>query len=485
MARASTCKLIAFFSFTVMCLHATLANAADCDRGQRVAIDLFQAADGHAIQRSCLNRKVRIKKTRVDGRTYRSAEVRTSRHVGCMVSNEIRDFGSAMQGTWNRLVDQNWATIGPRTIVFDSVQSGTTVNPTRRTFVSHVPLDSDYATINLTKRGGGSTTQIAVCSHGPDGDTRLEHSAVIAGDRPDGYVWSPPEMEDMLNRIVSIQIQPTSAAKRIGYVLQVNKGEAAELVEEETPSSSEQEAAPASGATLPGGPTQGVQLPTGPVSLPGTASSNPGSTTSQPTGSQMTPALPGVTGANLPQEADSTATGLEDVSATSGQCLVTTTRRFPEIRLRCGLSSEDEKVDVNDDFLADCPLVAGDTVNVEVVEGQKEIRITGRATGGEWCATRYSPGYYVGPCSSRKTDESTTQVRTYFYQGRKLVDSVIPATCKPARLEAGKYRVITEIRTSGKSGSPGIETREGGLNLAGEEMIGDVSGLLNQPITPR
>ncbi|MDH3280880.1 MAG: hypothetical protein OEQ18_07100 [Gammaproteobacteria bacterium] len=374
-----------------------------------------------------------------------------------------------MHASWNEFADDNWATIGPRKLEFDTLQSGTVVNPTRRTFVSAIPLESDYAKITLTKRGGRSTTQIAVCSHGPDGDTRVEHSTIITGDRPDGYQWSPPELEGMLDRLISIQIQPTSAARQLGYVLQVNKGPLVEPVEEEQPSSSPPAEEPsADNISLPGGPTQGVQLPTSPVSLPGSESSSGGPT---PGASDSVPAATG----SVPA----------DASAAAGQCLVTTTRRFPEIKLRCGLSVRDESARISEDFLADCPLIAGDTVNVEIDEQQREIRITGRASGSEWCSTSYPPGYYTGPCFSERTDASTTRTLTYFYQGRKIIETVTPQTCDPARLEPGTYRVITETRVNNPDQRSKLEIQEAGLRLEGDEMIGDVTGLLSEPITQK
>lgn len=90
-----------------------------------------------------------------------------------------------MHASWNEVADDNWAAIEPRELKFNVVQSGTVLNPKKRTFVSTVPLVSDYAQIILTTRGGRSTKQIAVYSHGPDGDTRLENNTVLVVDRPD------------------------------------------------------------------------------------------------------------------------------------------------------------------------------------------------------------------------------------------------------------------------------------------------------------
>lgn len=443
------------------------ANAADCDRGAAVAADLFGAADDHARAQQCKNKPVYITRRGASGI---ERILGRARFAGCRVYKIAGSFAARMHASWNEFADDNWATIGPRQLVFETVQSGTVVNPTRRTFVSAVPLESDYAKITLTKRGGRSTAQIAVCSHGPDGDTRLEHSAVIAGDRSDGYQWSPPELEGMLDRLISVQIQPTTAARQLGYVLQVNKGPLVEPVEEEEPepTSPPAEEPSAGGVALPGGPTPGVQLPTSPASLPGAVPSSGGST---PDASDSVRPSP--------------APGPAQAPATAGQCLVTTTRHFPNIKLRCGLSVRDETVRISEDFLADCPLIAGDTVNVEIDEHHKKFLITGRASGGEWCSTSYPPGYYSGPCFSERSDASTTQTVTYFHQGKRIIESVVPNTCEPARLGAGTYRIVTVTSVKKTGQGSDLEIREAGLRLEGEEMIGDVTGLLSDPIAQK
>ena len=444
-------------------LLAGIANAADCDRGKKIAANIFEGADGEARQRNCFRRRIRIKRIRLeDGRRVIRPQVVMSKHVGCIIDEKATGFANAMERLWDRLAGDSWATLGPRQIRYNNVQGGTVVNPTKRTFISYLPLDSDSATISLTKRGGGASTEVAVCSHGPDGDTRLEYSEVISGNTQDGYEWSPPELHSMINRMISIQVQPAGVGKKFGYVLRVSKGEIAELVENEDPASTEptDDLPPDSGPDSPVLPTQGELLPTSPLSLPGTAPVEQDGTAV---------ALPGVGGGSLPPAGDLAGQGPANVGANSGQCLVTSTRRFPKIQLRCGLSARDETVDLNDDFLADCPLIAGDMVNVEVDDERRELRITGRASGGQWCASRYSPGYYTGPCYSDRTDESTTQVRTYFFQGRKLVDSVIPASCKPARLAAGVYRVISETRGNSEGGGSSLELREAGLRLEGRD----------------
>lgn len=474
---------LALVSCALVILYSSLAGAADCDRGATVAADLFGAAEDHAVELSCKGKHVFVVQYDEDGGII-GRKSYPAKFAACQVGEAFSGFASAMHTIWKRLADDNWATIGPRKIEFDSVQSGTVVNPTRRTFVSAVPLASDSAQVTLTKRGGRSTTQIAVCSHGLGGDTRLERTVVIPGDWPDGYQWSPPELEGVLDRLISIQIQPTNVARQLGYALQVNKGPLVEAIEEEQSTADESsDKDPANdNINLPRGPTTGVQLPTSPVSLPGSVPDSgypaPNSTGALP---GISGSMPGVGGATQTQTTPTPA----GVSTNTGQCLVTTTRRFPEIRLRCGLSVSDQIVRVDEGYLADCPLIAGDTVAVEVDERQREIRITGRVSGGSWCATGYSPGYYTGPCLSERTDALTTQTRTFFFQGRKMIDSIIPKTCDPARLEAGTYRVISETRTNTSGQGSKLEIREVGLRLEGDEMIGDISGLLSEAITQK
>lgn len=219
---------------------------------------------------------------------------------------------------------------------------------------------------------------------------------------------------------------------------------------------------PQTTATETGG---GIVSPSAPVARP---------TTTSGTIATATPQLP--TATRVDQSPP------DQAIQNSGQCMVTSTRSFPVLYLRCGVSVRDEKTIVSEDYLADCPLIAGDNVNVQVVEGQNNLQITGRASGGDWCGTTYQPGYYTGPCSSAKSETGTEQTKTSFYQGRKSVKSVQPNACTPVRLKPGVYRVIVETYGN-KDGKKIAEISEGGLKLAGEELVGDVSGMVSQPIT--
>ena len=138
--------IVMIVSSLLVFFQAPVASAADCDRGATVAADLFRAADDHARARNCRDKLVRVMHRRRNGE-FVVRETRRVKYAGCVVGRNVSGFASAMQTSWNSFVNDNWATIGPRELEFDMVQSGTVVNPTKRTFVSVVPLESDYATV--------------------------------------------------------------------------------------------------------------------------------------------------------------------------------------------------------------------------------------------------------------------------------------------------------------------------------------------------
>lgn len=525
------------------------SRAADCSNGAEVAADLFPEADREAARRQCRDLTVRVPAAAVavvnpvaganmavggeivdalpgpdsggflkpigkvagalqaGGETV-EAGVRKAIYAGCILYKEFTGFAGELVQYWNQLAANQWATLGPRQLEYDTVQTGTVVNPTKRTFVSAVPLESDSFNITVTKKGGGSSTHVVVCSHGSDGSSRLERDTIIAGDRPDGFAWSTGPIEGALDRIVSVQLEPQGMARRLGYTLKAEKGPLAEPAPQEAaPPATPPEPAPsAQAAPLPGGGVAPVPPSVGAGALPGTTA---------PVGRTHLPAEAGVTSPTTPMAAatpdaaapehlpgpptplGTPATGSlpapsvtpaplpADASATTGQCMVSSTSGFPEIRLRCGLSPRDERTRVAEDFMADCPLVAGDTVNVRIVEGQRQMQIVGRASGGDWCSQAYRPGYYTGPCLSEKDGDRKITERTLFYQGRRIVDSVTPGGCTPARLAPGIYRVISEHRVSGGGQPSDFTLQEGGLRLEGQELIGDVRGLLSGPIEQR
>ncbi len=537
-------------------LPATVLGAADCDRGARVAADIFGVAEDISAKEQCQNLKV----TKPVSATIAAANpvfgpiVVTAAYAGCLAYAEYGSYLHSMTAAWNNLAANKWATFGPRQIEFNSIQSGTVVNPSKRTFVSAIPLDSDSLSVKLTKKGGGASTEVVVCSHSPSGGTRLEHNTVISGGAADGFSWSPQIIDGVLDHVVSIQVSPSGAGKQLGYTLQVNKGPVVQPVSEPetvtataTPEDVPIQTSGGTAAGLPGPSIEGPAIQTLPDgSLPqgsiadgaipqgsavpapaptadsgpdisvadapaisGSTATTSGSTPKDPavgaptpvadTGPDISPAgVPSLPGAGAMSAGGSTPPlpsgnpldsstapfpGAPDMN--SPQCMVSSTMRFPEIRLRCGMTVRDETVRVREDFMGDCPLIAGDMVNVEVVEGGRELQITGRASGGEWCGMTYPPGYYTGPCESTESETSTTQVKTLFFQGRRIVGRVLPGGCNETKLGPGIYRVVTEIR----DGAPGQPTqyslREAGLKLGGDAVIGDVTTLLSPPVVQR
>ena len=455
----------------------TDSNAADCNNGSKLAADIFLEADRISARDQCGDLKVMLasphdpeipsttsvsqNNTSAHGGTINGTGAgsdgsivnsgkrfvsgmgkavkgaasgikqgihkapRIAKYAGCMVVKGISNFPSDMVNFWNRLAGNKWATIGPRRLKFDSVQEGNVINPTKRTFVAATPLDSDSVDVILTKVQGGANTHVAVCSHGRDGDSRLEKDTIITRNNPDGFVWNTGEMTDMLDRVISVQIDPAGTARHLKYTLKANKGPLVEPYTEEDSSQSSTQ-----------GPSQDTES---------TPPSNQNATTST-------------------------------------QCLVSSTQYFPKIRLRCGNSDKDVISKVSEDFLSDCPLIGGDAVKVQVNEKLNKYQITGRASGGEWCNQTLPAGEYSGPCSYEvQDDHRKLAVRTLYLQGKKIVASVIPKKCKPAQIGPGLYRVITENREYGAGLPSSIQTEESGLRIEGESLSDGVSELPSIP----
>ena len=241
---------------------------------------------------------------------------------------------------------------------------------------------------------------------------------------------------------------------------------------------------PQEAAEEPDDPVEAGSRPVDPPESPpdgNVLSTAPGAAVPALPGTRATPATPpAATGVST------TAPPTAGDGAAAGQCVVTSTQRFPTLRLRCGgVSIKDQVSRVAEDFMTSCPLVAGDQVKVRVVDGQSRLRIVSRASGGEWCNQVYRPGYYTGPCSAEKNGARKTSVRTLFFRGDRMIDSIIPNRCEPVRLEPGIYRVISEHRVSGAGQASRVTIREAGLRLEGEPLIGNVSTLLSKPIEQR
>ena len=61
-----------------------------------------------------------------------------------------------MKEHWNKMANGDWATIGPRALLFGANNDGKVVVGLQRIFITKLPLDTDEVEIRFKKEGGGA-----------------------------------------------------------------------------------------------------------------------------------------------------------------------------------------------------------------------------------------------------------------------------------------------------------------------------------------
>jgi microsomal dipeptidase-like Zn-dependent dipeptidase len=116
------------------------------------------------------------------------------------------------------VVDNNGSgRVGPRRLVTN--QSGTTAYPFRRLFKQVTPMDIDFATLHLTKKGGRSRTVVTVCATDEQGRTEvLHHFDIPKGRSNQGRTWYL-NVSGIKNKRLAVYLQPKTLFRDLDYEL--------------------------------------------------------------------------------------------------------------------------------------------------------------------------------------------------------------------------------------------------------------------------
>jgi hypothetical protein len=88
--------------------------------------------------------------------------------------------GTRAVNAFNELVGNSWATLGPRSLLFNERKSGTIIFPGDRTFVTSVPSRSDAIRLNINEESGKARVKVVVCRTAENGQvSRLKKNIVF------------------------------------------------------------------------------------------------------------------------------------------------------------------------------------------------------------------------------------------------------------------------------------------------------------------
>lgn len=111
----------------------------------------------------------------------RFSECTTQKGVLTSGTNAIyAEVGTRAVNAFNKLVGDSWATLGPRSLLFNKVKNGTIIFPGDRTFVTTVPSRSDAVSLNVNELDGKARVKVVVCRKAESGQVwRLKKDIVF------------------------------------------------------------------------------------------------------------------------------------------------------------------------------------------------------------------------------------------------------------------------------------------------------------------
>lgn len=126
---------------------------------------------------------------------------------------------------WNKQVDNNWATIGPRKLTTDETHTGRLVSTTGRLFITPTMLYTDSVTLEIKKVEGKARTEVTACVYEPGGDRFIVWDFTIPkGKKNKGYVWTKT-LNGVGGKILSVHLKSKSGTNTLKYELKAVKNE--------------------------------------------------------------------------------------------------------------------------------------------------------------------------------------------------------------------------------------------------------------------
>ncbi len=124
---------------------------------------------------------------------------------------------------WNKMANNNWATIGPRRLEFGDWLEGRLVSTGGRLFISETPLNKGTVDLTLTKTNGKAKTSVTVCKYAENGKaTTLWDFEVDSGNDTVGKTFKK-SLTGVYNHILSVHLDAKSVTNTFEYKLLAQK----------------------------------------------------------------------------------------------------------------------------------------------------------------------------------------------------------------------------------------------------------------------
>jgi hypothetical protein len=138
------------------------------------------------------------------------------------VATKVADITENMISFWNKMVNNNWATIGPRRLDYGTTLTGTVVSKGERMFVAALPTDKDKVDLKIKKTDGKAETDVTVCKDYRGTKTPVWAFTIPNGDDNVGQVWSR-SLTGLKARELTVHFGGNSVTNSMSYELTATK----------------------------------------------------------------------------------------------------------------------------------------------------------------------------------------------------------------------------------------------------------------------
>ena len=199
-----------------------IAQANACSTAAQVGADLWKEYDDVAKKVGCTG----VTAGAVVGTAGVGLLASQQIYSTCLtVANEADQASRNMIASWNDMVDNNWAHIGPRSLPLGQSQQGTVTSRGTRMYITPEPVTGALE-LTLDKVKFKGKTTVSVCSFGPGADptdrnvdsTEIWSFTIEPGPQNIGKTWSRT-FPDAFGNIVAVTFKGKSLAKSMRYEL--------------------------------------------------------------------------------------------------------------------------------------------------------------------------------------------------------------------------------------------------------------------------
>jgi hypothetical protein len=133
------------------------------------------------------------------------------------------DIFTSMVDWWNDMVNNSWATIGPRQLQWSGIMNGTLQLGGGRVFCSAAPSDKENVEITIEKLDGKAETEIEICKMRKDGSSVTTHTFTFANGNDNIGTVKTRTVTAAKDDVICVHLNNKSVTNSFQYSLDADK----------------------------------------------------------------------------------------------------------------------------------------------------------------------------------------------------------------------------------------------------------------------